>query len=175
MSPLGPFNGKSFGTTMSPWIITLEALRPFEAVPANPHQRAATYLQDAKRSSTYAIQLQADIVTPNHTETICKSRTEWLYWTFRDMVAQQTINGCPLRSGDLLATGTVSGPEEGSQGCLMEITNGGRKEWSLSDGSSRTYLQDGDGVRLTGWAGELGSPTCVGFGEAYGVVMPNRR
>jgi len=173
MSPLGPFNGKSFGTTISPWIVTLDALQPFECPGPKRDIPVAAYLQDPKELSHYAIKLGADLVTDveNSASTrICDSRVDWMYWTFRDMVVHQTINGCPLRSGDLLATGTVSGSKEGTNGCLLEITKGGKKPLSLKNGSERVYLQDGDAVRLVGWAGEIGTESCVGFGEAYSVL-----
>jgi len=87
------------------------------------------------------------------------------------MIAHQTINGCAIRSGDLLATGTVSGSEEGTLGCLLEMTKGGKAPIKLKSGRQRTYLEDGDAIRLTGWAGELGSETCVGFGENVGQLQ----
>lgn len=86
------------------------------------------------------------------------------------MIAHQTINGCPLTPGDFLATGTISESQKGTHGCLLEATKGGKEVVTLSDGSSRTYLVDGDAVRLSGWAGELGSDECVGFGECFGVL-----
>ena len=173
MNPLGPFNGKSFGTTISPWVIPLDALQPFECAAPQPEVPRPTYLQDPKAAAHYAVHLQVDLYPNKQQEavTVCRSRLEWLYYTFRDLVAHQTVNGCPLRTGDLLATGTVSGSEEGTLGCLLEITKGGKQPLQLPDESSRNYLQDGDGVRLTAWAGELGSEQCVGFGEAYGQLQ----
>ena len=87
------------------------------------------------------------------------------------MIAHQTINGCKLNDGDILATGTISGSEKGTNGCLFEIT-GGKRPLEIAEGKQRLYLEDGDGVRLTGWAGELGSDACVGFGECFGVLEP---
>lgn len=86
------------------------------------------------------------------------------------MVAHQTSNGCPLTPGDLLATGTISGEEDGSLGCLLEATRGGKREVELEGDERRTYLLDGDAVRFEGWAGELGSENCVGFGECVGIL-----
>lgn len=187
MPPLGPLNGKSFGTTISPWIVTIDALTPFEIVPSNRSKleepsQTAPYLVDPKKKNHYAIQLQADIVPSKSMTrtTVCKSRFEWMYYTPRDLIAHQTVNGCPVNSGDLLGTGTISGSERGSYGCLLEITRGGKEE-ILLDGVAngdeeveerkRVYLKDGDGVVLTGWAGELGSEDCVGFGACEGVVV----
>jgi fumarylacetoacetase len=173
MNPLGPFNGKSFGTTISPWVIPLEALQPFECAAPPLDVARPAYLQDPKTGPHYAVHLQVDLFANKQSgpATVCKSRLEWLYYTFRDLVAHQTVNGCPLRPGDLLATGTVSGSEAGTLGCLLEITKGGKQPLPLPDGSSRVYLQDGDRVRLMAWAGELGSESCVGFGEAYGELL----
>lgn len=170
MNPLGPFNGKSFGTTISPWIITIDALEPFQCPSLPKELPVAPYLHDTKEKPSYSIQLQASIEAPTSSNVVCSAQFEWMYWTLRDMIAHQTINGCPLSAGDFLATGTVSGSQPGSHGCLLEITKGGKEVVTLGNGETRTYLQDGDAVRLSGWAGDLGSDSCVGFGECYGTL-----
>ena len=170
MNPLGPFNGKSFGTTVSPWVVTTDALETFRTKPP-PRQKAVTsYLDDPVESSSYLMQLRAEIVHNSTSTTVCESQLEWLYWNFRHLVAHQTINGCAIQSGDILATGTVSGPEPGTFGCLLEATKGGKQAVKMSDGSERRALMDGDGVRLSGWSGKLGSDECVGFGECFGII-----
>lgn len=173
MNPLGPFTGKSTATTISPWIVTVDALEPYKAPLPEGELSEAPYLRNADKQSHYAMDLQVGLTDSDGTESVlCKSRLEWLYWSFRHMIAHQTINGCAIRSGDLLATGTVSGREEGTLGCLLESTKGGKQNVKLSGGKERKYLEDGDTVRLTGWAGELGSDSCVGFGECSGKLEP---
>ncbi|KAK1594738.1 fumarylacetoacetase [Colletotrichum navitas] len=165
MSPLGPLNGKSFGTSISPWVITLEALEPFATQPPARDVPAQPYLTDKKEKSSYKIELKAEVLTNGKATTVCKAQLSWMSWTFRDLVAQQTINGCNLNTGDLLATGTVSGTGDDEHGCLLEMTKGGKVGWKTSDGQDRTYLKDGDGVRISGYAGGG-----VGFGECVGFI-----
>lgn len=166
MSPLGPMSGKSFGTSMSPWVITLEALKPFEIMTPPKEIPVAMYLQDSRATNTYDIRLQANLITKESKTTICKSELKWMYWTLRDLVAHQTANGCNLNTGDVLATGTISGISEDSHGCLLELTHGGEKAFKLEGGESRVYLQDGDMVQLTARAGNG-----IGFGECVGEII----
>ncbi|KAK1454183.1 X-Pro dipeptidyl-peptidase C-terminal non-catalytic domain-containing protein [Colletotrichum melonis] len=164
MSPLGPMNGKSFGTSISPWVITLEALEPFATQPPPKDIPSQPYLLDNKEKSSYNIALKAEVVTGDGATTVCKAQLSWMYWTFRDLVAQQTINGCNLNTGDILATGTVSGAGDDEHGCLLEMTKGGKVGWKTSTGQDRMYLQDGDGVRISGQAEDgVGFGDCVGF------------
>jgi fumarylacetoacetase len=173
MQPLGPFNGKSAATTISPWIVTVDALEPFLVASQEREVPEAAYLKTDDKLAQYAVNLNVDLIEPSGSSTTtCKSKLEWMYWTFKDMIAHQTINGCAIRSGDLLATGTVSGREPGTLGCLLEETRGGKQTVKLSSGAERRYLEDGDAIRMTGWAGELGSDSCVGFGESYGRIEP---
>ncbi|KAI3334343.1 fumarylacetoacetase [Ustulina deusta] len=169
MMPLGPLNGKSFGTTISPWVVTLEALQPFEARPPHRDVPVTAFLQDVKEKPNYNITLEASILSKGHTTRICKANVSWMYWTFRDLVAQQTVNGCNINTGDVLATGTVSGKGDDEHGCLLEMTKGGKAEFALSDGQKRTYLEDGDTLRMTGYAGPG-----VGFGHCTGLIIPAR-
>jgi fumarylacetoacetase len=171
MNPLGPLNGKSAGTSISPWIVTADALEPFRVAGTQQNDRPAPYLQPKDELNHYAVNLQVDLTVGSSSTTVCKSRLDWLYWGFRDMIAHQTINGCCVNSGDMLATGTVSGSDQGTNGCLFEVT-GGKRPLKIADGKERLYLEDGDGVRLNGWAGELGSDACVGFGDCFGVLEP---
>ncbi|KAK1657573.1 fumarylacetoacetase [Colletotrichum godetiae] len=169
MSPLGPMNGKSFGTSISPWVnlikvITPEALEPYATQPPPKDIPPQPYLLDNKEKSSYNISLKAEVLTDEGPTTVCKAQLSWMYWTFRDLVAQQTINGCNLNTGDVLATGTVSGAGDDEHGCLLEMTKGGKVGWKTSSGQDRMYLQDGDGVRMTGQAGDgVGFGDCVGF------------
>lgn len=170
MMPLGPFNGKSLGTTLSPWIVTLDALEPFRAKAASQNAVRPTYLQDSSRS-TYSITLQVDIITES-ASTIGTCPLENLYWTPRQMIAHSVSSGSALRTGDILATGTISGSEEGSHGCLLESTEGGTRPVRLVDGSERAFLEDGDVVRITALAGGVDG---VGFGECVGRLVASRQ
>ena len=128
--PLGPLNSKSFATTMSAWIVTAEAIVRFYAGAPTRDIAPAPYLQytDELQRTGYSWQLYAELIAPDASETnICKSRMDWAYWTYRDMVAHQTINGCSLRTGDLMGTGTISGKELDGRGCLLEVSKGGRE------------------------------------------------
>ena len=168
MAPLGPINSKSFGTTISPWIITLDALAPFTAIAqlreSSPGPQFAGSITNA---CSYNVSLQAEIIVKSVSTTVCKSELSSMYWNFSDMVVQQTSNGCNINTGDLLGTGTVSGTTHENHGCLLEMTLGGKKNFTLTGGEPRTYLEDGDIVRITGWAGEG-----VGFGSCWGAVVP---
>ena len=169
MVPLGPLNGKSFGTTISPWVVTLEALEPFACAPPAKEVEVKPYLRDEKEKSTYDVELEVEVVRGGRATRVCTARQRWMYWTFRDLVAQQTVNGCNVETGDLLGTGTVSGIGEGHYGCLMEYKKAGGVAPRLEGGEELVWLQDGDEVRFSGRAGPG-----VGFGECVGSVKPNR-
>ncbi|RLW03620.1 hypothetical protein DV515_00006401 [Chloebia gouldiae] len=169
--PLGPFLSKSLGTTISPWVVTMEALMPF--VLPNPVQdpKPLPYLQD-KDPYTFDIKLFVAIKgegmsTPT---TICRSNFKHMYWTMKQQLAHHSINGCNLRPGDLLASGTMSGPEPESFGSMLELSWNGTKEIPLGGGQSRKFLQDGDEVILTGYC--QGNGFRVGFGQCSGKILP---
>ncbi|PKS12538.1 hypothetical protein jhhlp_000746 [Lomentospora prolificans] len=172
MMPLGPLNGKNFGTTISPWIVTLDALEPFKVPGPARVQPVVNYLNDPE-NVTYSIGMQVEVQTETSTTVIGKSNVKLMYWTARQMVAHIASAGAALRSGDIMATGTVSGEGKGSHGCMLEATEGGKVPVALDNGSTRTYLQDGDVVRMTAVAGELSS-SGVGFGECVGKLLPAR-
>ncbi|KAF2632879.1 hypothetical protein BU25DRAFT_85114 [Macroventuria anomochaeta] len=169
MNPLGPFNGKNFGTSVSPWVITHEALRAHE-VPAPERMGPVASFMDDKGAVNYDIQLTGAITRGKKTTTTCKVGFETMYWTFRHMLAHHTIGGCGLRTGDLIASGTVSGEEEHEHGCLLELTKNGKKASKLSDGSELRYLADGDEVTYEAVIGD--GSAGVGFGACVGVVKP---
>ncbi|KAK4119836.1 hypothetical protein N657DRAFT_674657 [Parathielavia appendiculata] len=171
MTPLGPFNGKNFGTSISPWVVTPDALEPFRTEGQKPATDIPRYLQDPKRQ-TYAIRMQVDIVAGEEATVAGTSWVQSLYWSPRQMIAHAVSAGAALRTGDVLATGTVTGDGEDAKGCLLEVTEGGTKPFKLSDGSGRTFLQNGDVVRMTAVAGEEQSG--VGFGECVGRLVPSR-
>ncbi|XP_050234451.1 fumarylacetoacetase [Mercurialis annua] len=169
--PLGPFLGKSFGTTVSPWIVTLDALEPFasDAPKQNPHP--LPYLAE-KISKIYDIPLEVRIRPAGQEDSCVVTRSNFnhLYWTLTQQLAHHTINGCNLRPGDLFGTGTISGPEQDSYGCLLELTWNGQKPLSIS-GTERKFLEDGDEVIISGCS--KGDGYNVGFGTCTGKVLPS--
>lgn len=171
MNPLGPFNGKNFMTTISPWVITLDALKPYE-VPAPPRMEAVADFMDDPKSINYDIRLEGQITRKGSQTTTCKVGFDTMYWTFRHMIAHHTIGGCSLRTGDVIASGTVSGDAEHEHGCLLELTWNGKTPSKLSDGSELRYLADGDEFLYTGVLGD--GSAGVGFGSCIGVVKPAR-
>nr|DAD23532.1 TPA_asm: hypothetical protein HUJ06_024995 [Nelumbo nucifera] len=148
--PLGPFLGKSFGTTISPWIVTLDALEPFACDAPKQEPIPLPYLTE-KKSRNYDISLEVEIkpTGQEHSSVVTRSNFKHLYWTLTQQLAHHTINGCNLRPGDLLGTGTISGPEPESHGCLLELTWNGQRPLSLN-GSTRKFLEDGDEIIITG-------------------------
>lgn len=169
--PLGPFKGKNFATSISPWVVTLEALKTFE-VPAPVHEEPVVPYLDDPNGASYNLIVKAEITRKGTTTTVCKVGFAHMYWTFRQMFAHNAIGGCPLNTGDLLASGTVSGEKESELACLMELTMNGKEPKKLDDGSELRYLEDGDTVRFTAIAGDPNSG--VGFGECTGTVQPAR-
>lgn len=167
MQPLGPINSKSTATTISPWVVTTEALEPFATAPPAKEQPPVAYLQDSKKNSTYNLSVGAQVTRGGTTTKVCTANLSWMYWTFRDMIAHQTVSGCNLNTGDLLATGTVSGLGDDEHGCLLESTLGGKQSIKLADNQELVWLQDGDETILTGYLGDG-----VGLGDCRGIVQP---
>ena len=173
--PLGPFLAKNFATSISPWIITLEALEPFRR-PAP--QRAVgdpaplPYLTGAG-DSAFGITLEVWIRSARMQEPVRISQSDFsqMYWTLAQMVAHHTSNGCPLRPCDLIGSGTVSGPEKDNRGCLLEITKRGSEPLALPNGEVRRFLEDGDEVILRGWCEAPGFRR-ISLGECRGTVLP---
>ncbi len=172
--PLGPFLAKSFATTLSPWVVTLDALEPFRR-PMEP--RPATDPQPlphlAAEPSTYDITLEVWLRSARMAEPVRISRGSFtsMYWNLAQMVAHHASNGCNLRPGDLIGSGTVSGPEKSSRGCLLELTWRGTEPLALPDGSERRFLEDGDEVIFRGWCEAPGFRR-IGFGACRGRVLP---
>ncbi|RAL13226.1 fumarylacetoacetate hydrolase family protein [Aspergillus homomorphus CBS 101889] len=167
MIPLGPLNGKNFATTISPWIVTLEALNSFRAEEPEPQSSSIPpYLQDWG-AFNYDIQLKVELETSGGKTVLGETNAKELYWSLRQMCTHLTSTGCNLHTGEILGTGTVSGSTEGSYGCLLEVTQGGKVKASLAGNGERVYLVDGDVVTMSALAGEG-----VGFGECSGQVLP---
>jgi len=177
--PLGPFGSKNFGTTISPWVVTLDALEPFRCQTSAVKQDNPVpleYLRDANYGS-YNIDLAVDLVTPRAGEdqspastTIVQSNFRNLYWNIKQQLVHHTVTGCNMRPGDLLGSGTISGQDKGSFGSLLELTWRGRDEIQLSDGGARKFLQDGDAVNIRGTC--KGDGYQIGFGDCSGQILP---
>lgn len=167
--PLGPFLAKNFGSTMSPWIVPLEALKPYRVKGPKQTPAPMDYLK-GKGAQNCDIELEVILTTPNKIQTqISHSNTKYLYWSMAQQLAHHTVNGCNLQVGDLMASGTISGPTPDSCGSMLELSWGGQKPLTLKDGSTRTFLQDGDILTLKAWAGKEGSG--IGFGEVSGEIL----
>jgi fumarylacetoacetase len=165
--PLGPFLGKSFGTTISPWVVPLAALAPYRAKPPVQNPPPLPYLTPAGQGTN--LELTAAI---NGT-TVTRSNLNNLYWTMSQQLAHVTSNGATFTPGDLFASGTVSGSTPESRGCLLELTSNGTEPITLEDGQSRRYLEDGDTVVLSAWAGGVKKPR-IGFGSCAGTILAVR-
>jgi fumarylacetoacetase len=169
--PLGPFLAKNFVTTISPWVVTLDAMAPFRT--AGPKQEPAP-LPYLRSPGDWAFDVRLEVLlqtaTMDSPHVLCRSNAKYLYWNVCQQLAHHAVNGCNLRPGDLLASGTISGPTPDSYGSLLELAWKGTKPIELPNGERRVFLQDGDRVTLTGWC--QGQGYRVGFGEATGRVLP---
>jgi fumarylacetoacetase len=172
--PLGPFLSKSFATSIAPWVVTMEALEPFRCA---PEPRAASDPQplphlDTGAQDAYSITLEVWLRSARMAEPVRLSRANFsaIYWTLAQMVAHHASNGCPLRAGDLIGSGTVSGPLKENRGCLLEATWRGTEPIELPTGEVRRFLEDGDEVILRGWC-ETAAVRRIGLGECRGVVQ----
>jgi fumarylacetoacetase len=170
--PLGPFLAKNFATSVSPWVVTAEALAPFWCDAPVHDTPVLPYLQEPG-AGALDITVEAWLRTKSMSEPVRVSRASFkeMYWTFGQMVAHHTSNGCRVRPGDLIASGTVSGPEKENRGCLLELTSKGSEPVRLPNGETRTFLEDGDEVILTGYCEREGFAR-IGFGPCRGTVLP---
>ncbi|NNM60499.1 MAG: fumarylacetoacetase [Legionellales bacterium] len=168
--PLGPFLSKSFATTISPWVVTLDALAPFKVKPRTQDPTPLPYLR-YDHDFSFDIQLEVALKTNKMTraEVICRSNFSSLYWTMAQQLAHHTIAGCNMQIMDLIASGTISGTTPESEGCLLERTAAGANPLTLSNGETRVYLQEGDEIIMTAFC--QGSGYRIGFGEARGVII----
>ena len=170
--PLGPFLGKNFGSTISPWVVTLDALEPFRVAGPVQDPKVLPYLE-YEGMKNYDIQLEVNIKPQDATEnTVSNSNFKYMYWNMCQQLAHHTVNGCNVRCGDLMASGTISGPESGSFGSMLEIAWKGTKPVNLSDGTSRTFIQDHDEVIMRGYGERNG--VRIGFGEARAVIQASQ-
>jgi fumarylacetoacetase len=182
--PLGPFLAKSFATTVSPWVVTQEALAPFRCPafarpPSDPQPLPHLFSHANQTEGGYDITVETFLRSADMRRRglepvrLSRSSLRQMYWTMAQMVTHQTSNGCNVRPGDLVASGTISGPDAGSQGCLLELTNGGTRPLELPTGERRAFLADGDEVIMRGFCERSGYAR-VGFGECSGIIYPAR-
>src|SRR5437868_9781002 len=169
--PLGPFLAKNFATSISPWVVTLEALEPFRKPLPSQGPAPLPYLR-SKNDFTFEIQLEAQLQTSSTDAPHAITRTNFqnLYWSISQQLAHHTVNGCNLEPGDLLASGTISGAIEESRGCMLELTWRGANPLKLPSGETRKWLEDGDRLAITGWC--QGDGYRIGFGEVTGRILP---
>lgn len=170
--PLGPFLGKNFASSISPWVVTMEALGHFrtETPKQDPHPLPYLAFEGAKN---FDIELEV-ILTPEniHDYTISRTNFKYMYWNLAQQIAHHTINGCNLKIGDILASGTISGPHAGSNGCLLELSIGGKQPIDLDNNLQRAFLEDGDTLSIKGYCEKEGIR--VGFGEVNGKIVASR-
>jgi fumarylacetoacetase len=178
--PLGPFLAKNFATSISPWIITKEALTPFEKPwtrnPNNPQPLPYLESPENRNQGAYNIQLETWIQTKGMRDAnqepiklMTSNFSEAAYWTIRQLITHHTSNGCNLNSGDLLGTGTLSGPNQNEAGSLLELSNGGKQPIKLPNGEERSFLEDGDTLILKAYC-ENDNAVRIGFGECSGTI-----
>ena len=170
--PLGPFLGKNFASSVSPWIVPLEALKPFRVKGPKQTPAPLSYLQ-TRGAQNYNVALEVAVSASEKSAqtVVSRSNTKYLYWSMAQQLAHHTVNGCNVCVGDLMASGTISGPEAGSYGSMLELTWGGKEPLRLNDGSDRSFLLDGDKVTMRAAAEKDG--VRVGFGEVSGVILEN--
>lgn len=168
--PLGPFLGKNFASSISPWVVTLEALAPFRVAGPKQEPPVLPYLQ-YEGDRNIDINLQVSITPENQEENIVSnSNYKYMYWNKAQQLAHHTVGGCNVKIGDMMASGTISGKDEHSYGSMLEISKGGKNPKTLSDGTTRKFIHDGDTVTLRGYAEKEGMR--VGFGEVRTKVLP---
>ena len=179
--PLGPFLSKNFASTISPWIVTTEALAPYKAEwtrdAADPQPMPYLESEQNRATGSFDIQLQVQLETEQmrgdneKAVQLSQSNFKDSYWTVAQMVAHHTVNGCNLRAGDMFGSGTQSGPNADEAGSLLELSNAGSEPIALPNGQSRTFLEDGDNVIMSGWCEKDGAAR-IGFGEVSAIILP---
>ncbi|XP_053386838.1 fumarylacetoacetase-like [Mercenaria mercenaria] len=169
--PLGPFLGKNFGTTISPWVVTMDALKPFQVPNIEQDPKPLPYLTH-EDNYNFDINLEVSLKCDglSKPKTLCRSNFKYMYWTMKQQLAHHTVTGCNINPGDLMGSGTISGETEDSYGSMLELCWKGTKPIDLCDGVTRKFLQDGDEVIMTGYC-EVGGHR-IGFGTCSGQVLP---
>ena len=167
--PLGPFNSKTFGTSISPWVVTLEALEPFRCASPVQEPQPLPYLRE-NTANNYDIKLQVAIAAAGSETVISNTNFKYMYWSMMQQLTHHTIAGCNVRVGDLMGSGTISGPEKDSRGSLLELTWNTTEPLTLVNGEQRGFLEDGDTLIMRGHCQKDGLR--IGFGEVRGTVLP---
>ena len=168
--PLGPFLGKNFASTISPWIVTMEALEPFRCQSIEQNPPVLPYLQYTGNKN-FDINLEVGISPNNDEETIiCNSNFKFMYWNMAQQLTHHTVNGCNVNIGDVMASGTISGRDANSYGSLIEISQGGKEPIPLKNNQTRTFLEDGDTISIRAWCQK--DDIRIGFGECKGTILP---
>ncbi len=168
--PLGPFLGKNFASSISAWVVTMDALEPFRVQGPEQDPQPLPYLQ-TPGAANFDISLEVQIVPANgQTKTVSRSNFKYMYWSMRQQLAHHTVNGCNMQTGDMCASGTISGPTEDSYGSMLELTWRGSKPIAMPDSSERKFIQDGDTVVIKGFCEKDG--VRIGFGSVTGKVLP---
>ena len=169
--PLGPFNAKNFGSTISPWVITPEALAPFKVALPAQDPALLPYLRD-NDLSCYNVDLKVKLRSEKMSEyvDIATSNLKYLYYSVPQCIAHHSVTGCNLSTGDMLGSGTISGPEKHERGSILELCWGGKEPIKLPNDEERTFLLDGDSVLLEGIA--HGNGYKIGFGSCEGTILP---
>ena len=176
--PLGPFLSKSFASTVSPWVVTMEALAPYRQAWTRPsdHPQPLPYLDSTQHRASGAVDMKLEVLLKTPTmdvaERVGLSNFNQAYWSIAQMVTHHSVNGCNLKAGDFFGSGTQSGTTKDSVGALLEATAGGKNPITLSNGETRTFLEDGDTVIFRGWCHSKGLPR-IGFGECSGTILPS--
>ncbi len=168
--PLGPFLGKSFASSVSPWIVTMEALEPFKVKGPDQDPEVLPYLK-TEGAKNYDIDLSVGIRPQNaEEEVLCRSNFKYMYWNMAQQLAHHTVNGCNIQVGDVMASGTISGKDETSYGSMLELSWGGQKTINLKNGATRTFIEDNDTITMRGSAKK--DDIRIGFGEVSGKILP---
>ncbi|MXV37885.1 fumarylacetoacetase [Flavobacteriaceae bacterium Ap0902] len=168
--PLGPFLAKNFGSSVSPWVVTLEAMEDFRVAGPKQDPEVLPYLQ-YKGDKNFDIKLQVSLTPKDGEENvICNSNFKYMYWNMAQQLAHHTVNGCNIEVGDMYASGTISGKDKNSYGSMLEISWSGQKPIKLSNGEERTFVEDNDTITMRGWCEKDGKR--VGFGEVETLILP---
>lgn len=170
--PLGPFQAKAFGTSISPWIVTREALEPFRVKGPAQDPEPLAYLQQ-KHAQNYDLRLEVDLRSEKiaHAATITRTNFKYMYWSSVQQLVHHASSGCAMNVGDLLGSGTISGPEKSERGSMLELSWGGAEPLDLGNGVQRSFLEDGDSLTMRGWC--QGNGYRVGFGDVEGTILPS--
>ena len=170
--PLGPFNGKTFASEVSPWIVTMDALAPFKTACPTQEPKPLAYLNEKDSNNSFDINLSVELLPENSDEAtvVCETNFKYMYWSMAQQLTHHTITGCKVEVGDMMGSGTISGPTPDSYGSMLEIAWNATKPVTLKGGETRSFIEDGDTVIMKGYSEKDGIR--VGFGEVRGKVLP---